>query len=1136
MKKIICIVGILFFSYTKAQVIKPFEVRQQENLKGGLRMIGNTILNTLPTHVAYNGTETNDMLTMNYIDIDNDANTFSSSAASLSLPNSDCAKIRYAGLYWGGMYDASDASKNQIKFKIPSESSYIDLTADTYLFDNATAMQKFPYHPYMCYKDVTYLLKNQIASGEYIVANVRATETTTQKMSGGNSAGWMLVIIYEDPNETAKNITTFDGYASIDYYLHATDFDIVFSGFRTLPAPLPVKARIGVAAMEGDKQITGDKLYIKKPDNTFVELSDAINPANNFFNSSISYDGAMQSGRRPNSSNTLGWDIDLFSIPNAGNAIIENEQTSATIRAHTTQDKFDIYFTAMEVEIIEPQISLLKTVEDAAGNILTNQSVPPGTTVYYGLEFQNIGNDDATELIISDILPENITFESAIAVEIPTASGITYSITTESEGQTVLKFQIPDTLVALGGNKHKIRFAVTLDSDCDAFGKPCSEIIANKAHSLYKGILNNAIINDAGSYSSLDNCQIGLPESTLFYADLSACPPHQEIREILCGENIRLTAAGGFDAYIWMNGQNETIGTHQSVTVAQGGSYTVLKKTGGCTDRKEIHILDVLQRQSENPLLPHAGTVFTCLETQKSFPQIFLCGTQASVTVSLSEIAHLQDVTLNRYTGNTAIAIDGQCPPDTADWTFEGNQKTVTISTEGIYQLLLGFENGCVADYYFRIHTSPVSPTITTDDIRCQNGTITVENVPAGYEYAVRNTTSDDALTYQTTHKLPVSQAGTYNVYIRKIQRLPEDCVIEIQNITIRKYELAIRELQKQNESCQNANDGSILVEIGDNSAPYQLDLRNHRTGIVQTIGTINESEQTAINQLSPAEYTMTVTDDYGCSVQYQFTINAASSLVFRSESRTRCVDNVSVTQLVVSLDDTSVDVSQLQYSIGNQVQLHTPTIENGVLIIPQNIIPIGETHSLTLHYQGCTFTDLVAFSHTLPLRMQRVFDPTLISAIQVKAYEGDGRYTYYFNGMPQEEPTYYLRSFDEGYTDPLGNAVKTIRVRVEDSSGCYVEAAFEEIFYDIVIPRYFSPDGDGTNDTWQIGNALGYPRMRIRIFDRFGRTITTLRPGNSWDGTFNKANLPAGDYWYELKFNERKDSRIYVGHFTLYR
>src|SRR5690606_30725429 len=184
---------------------------------------------------------------------------------------------------------------------------------------------------------------------------------------GGISGGWSLVIVYENPTLLGKKITTFDGYAGIK---SGESLDIPVQGFRTLPEHFPVNANMGVMALEGDRGIDGDQLRIKADgisSNDYVRLSNSVNPWNNFFNGSISrqteYDnGLINPNRNPNSENTLGWDVDLFRINNPNNSVIPNNETGVTLRAMSTQDKYDIFFTSFDVEIIEPDIKLAKGV------------------------------------------------------------------------------------------------------------------------------------------------------------------------------------------------------------------------------------------------------------------------------------------------------------------------------------------------------------------------------------------------------------------------------------------------------------------------------------------------------------------------------------------------------------------------------------------------------------------------------------------------------------------------------------------------------------------------------------------------------------------------------------------------------
>ena len=70
-----------------------------------------------------------------------------------------------------------------------------------------------------------------------------------------------------------------------------------FSGFRTVPAPAPVRANFAFATLEGDSPILNDRLLLNG-----VSLSAVDRPADNFFNSSVTrLDATPVTNRNPNS-------------------------------------------------------------------------------------------------------------------------------------------------------------------------------------------------------------------------------------------------------------------------------------------------------------------------------------------------------------------------------------------------------------------------------------------------------------------------------------------------------------------------------------------------------------------------------------------------------------------------------------------------------------------------------------------------------------------------------------------------------------------------------------------------------------------------------------------------------------------
>jgi len=105
--------------------------------------------------------------------------------------------------------------------------------------------------------------------------------------------------------------------------------------------------------------------------------------------------------------------------------------------------------------------------------------------------------------------------------------------------------------------------------------------------------------------------------------------------------------------------------------------------------------------------------------------------------------------------------------------------------------------------------------------------------------------------------------------------------------------------------------------------------------------------------------------------------------------------------------------------------------------------------------------------------------------------------------------------------------------VYIRDTNGCGILGPLPIAV--LGIPQYFTPNGDGYNDTWNVkGINQTNVQSIIYIFDRFGKLIkqiSAVSPG--WDGTYNGHQLPADDYWYNIQFQDGRNAR---GHFSLKR
>lgn len=105
--------------------------------------------------------------------------------------------------------------------------------------------------------------------------------------------------------------------------------------------------------------------------------------------------------------------------------------------------------------------------------------------------------------------------------------------------------------------------------------------------------------------------------------------------------------------------------------------------------------------------------------------------------------------------------------------------------------------------------------------------------------------------------------------------------------------------------------------------------------------------------------------------------------------------------------------------------------------------------------------------------------------------------------------------------------------VYIKDLNGC---GETEQIVYILGAPKYFTPNGDGIHDTWNIqGISAGYnSNAVISIFDRYSKLLKQISGvGAGWNGTLNGVQLPTDDYWFTVQF---EDGRSAKGHFSLKR
>ena len=95
----------------------------------------------------------------------------------------------------------------------------------------------------------------------------------------------------------------------------------------------------------------------------------------------------------------------------------------------------------------------------------------------------------------------------------------------------------------------------------------------------------------------------------------------------------------------------------------------------------------------------------------------------------------------------------------------------------------------------------------------------------------------------------------------------------------------------------------------------------------------------------------------------------------------------------------------------------------------------------------------------------------------------------------------------------------------------CDDTASIEHLHF--YIPKFFTPNGDGVNDRFNLSGIEFFNSSEVSIFNRYGKLLKFARNSTfSWDGTYGGERLTSDDYWYVIIIESQK----FTGHFTLKR
>lgn len=368
-------------------------------------------------------------------------------------------------------------NKKVVSLKGPGATTYTPITAKT---NGANSDIRFPGAAqsgiFVGYQEITDYVKTH-GPGAYTVADMALKEGTNA--NPGLSGGWVMVVIYENPVMKSRAVTLFDGYAYVNgQFAGGGEYGTIpISGFTTAGSGA-VNMKLGVMAAEGDVALTGDYLAVQKLNAdpaiypaSYLALNHAGNSTTNFFNSSI-YPVPAAGLSNPILQNNTGVDFSMFTIPNTGNTIIANNQTSTTFRFGSSSDVFSIFGFAMSVDAYIPEPKGLISVNSI--NNVTNPptlNALPGQTINYSLNITNEGTEATNNTIVSIPIPATAIFNTGATIVYHTYNGFTTTNTPYFDAVTNKIIWNLGTLPITSGHPEYIyadlSFTLNVTTDCN---------------------------------------------------------------------------------------------------------------------------------------------------------------------------------------------------------------------------------------------------------------------------------------------------------------------------------------------------------------------------------------------------------------------------------------------------------------------------------------------------------------------------------------------------------------------------------------------------------------------------------------------------------------------------------------------
>ncbi|PRP65893.1 T9SS type B sorting domain-containing protein [Nonlabens agnitus] len=355
---------------------------------------------------------------------------------------------------------------------------------------------------------------------------------------------------------------------------------------------------------------------------------------------------------------------------------------------------------------------------------------------------------------------------------------------------------------------------------------------------------------------------------------------------------------------------------------------------------------------------------------------------------------------------------------------------------------------------------------------------------------------------------------GNTEVFAR-ISNVANETCYEVTSFSLGVYRMPVANSPGELEVCENQNGGPVTVDLNvqtdsvlngqsqvDVVVSYHLSLTDAEAGINEIAAGLLETDQSIEVFVRTENFLL---ED--CYDTTSFQVELVARPILDLETEYPLCNNLN--SLEIELDGT---YDRIEWSTGSTTNLVSITEPGSYSVTVYN-----EYDSVICE----TFREFTVVPSIVPeIERIDVQDFSQNSNSIEVVLSSQGSFEYSIDGFSFQRPNVF-EGLDAG----------TYEVTVRDISGCGVST---EMVIILDYPRFFTPNGDGFNDTWHIENAAADPSSQVFIYDRYGKLLGSLTASDQgWDGMFNGEPLPSSDYWFEY---QTSDGSSFKGHFSLKR